>query len=202
LKTTRVYYVLLVWATCALPLGCAPQGDDVQSTAQSDPPAASSDRTDPPPATDAARSTNGVEPARTVLKPQPVRPSPKPTAKAATPTVIAWAKDWPTAQKAAAKSGKLIMIDFYTDWCGWCKRLDRDTFPNKAVIKLSQDFVPLKLNAEKTGRPLARRYGVRGYPTILFLDHKGKLVGRIGGYLRPGPFADALKRIQAKHKKL
>jgi len=94
------------------------------------------------------------------------------------------------------------MIDFYTDWCGWCKRLDRDTFPDKTVIKLLQNFIPLKLNAERAGRSLARRYGVRGYPTILFLDHKGKLIGRIGGYLKPGPFANALKRIQAAYKKL
>lgn len=63
------------------------------------------------------------------------------------------------------------------------------------MIKLAAQFVPLKTNAEKDGKDEAKKYGVRGYPTILFLDDKGEIVGRIGGYMPPGPFAEQMQRI-------
>lgn len=100
----------------------------------------------------------------------------------------------------ASQSGKLIMVDVYTDWCGWCKRLDRNTFSNAEVVGLASGFVAMKANAEKSGRALARRYRVRGYPTILFLDAGGDLAGRIDGYLGPSQFAQQLKRIKRRHE--
>lgn len=183
MKVSGICLVTLSWAAVALLLGCTPKSQDVQPAAKAT----------------AAPVTNGQAEVKTALIAEPAQPAPKP--KPAAPIAIKWAKDWPSAKKAAAGSGKLIMVDFYTSWCGWCKRLDRDTFPHKAVVKVAQDFISLKLNAEKEGRSLARKHGVRGYPTILFFDHTGKLVGRIGGYLKPGPFAATMRQIQAKQKK-
>lgn len=179
-------------------LGCMPKSEEVepaarakakpQTAAMADDPAEAAPlpkEKSRPPAAMAHRTSK----PKTESKPEPVaRPA------------IQWAKDWPSAQKAAAGSGKLIMVDFYTDWCGWCKRLDRDTFPSKTVVDAAKNFVSLKLNAEKEGRQLARKHGVRGYPTILFFDHKGKLVGRIGGYLQPKPFAATMKKVLEKQK--
>ncbi len=194
MKISRVSLIVLSWAATALLLGCTPKAEDVQPVAKAaaEPQAVAATNGRPE-----AKTARSAEPARPALRPEP-KPKPKP--KPAAPTAIKWAKDWPSAQKAAAVSGKLIMVDFYTDWCGWCKRLDRDTFPHKTVIQASQDFIPLKLNADKEGRALARKNRIRGYPTILFFDHTGKVVGRIGGYLKPEPFAAAMKRIQAKQK--
>src|ERR1019366_1427695 len=62
---------------------------------------------------------------------------------------IGWKKGYDTAAAEAKSSGKLIMIDMYTDWCVWCKRLDSDTYPAAEVVKQSEKFVPIKLNAEK-----------------------------------------------------
>lgn len=194
MKVSRVSLITLSWAATALLLGCTSWSKDVQPAAKA--------TVEP----QAVPVTNGRSEVKTARIAEPARPEPKPEPKRnpkpkpAAPIAIKWAKDWASARKSAAVSGKLIMVDFYTDWCGWCKRLDRDTFPHKTVIEASQDFIPLKLNAEREGRPLARKHGVRGYPTILFFDHTGKLVGRIGGYLKPGPFVATMKRIQAKQK--
>ena len=190
MKVSRISLIVLSWAVAALPLGCSSKSEDVQPTANV--------QVEP----QAAPATNGRMEMKTARStdPTPAAPKPELKSKPAVPTAIKWAKDWPSAQKAAAASGKLIMVDFYTDWCGWCKRLDRDTFPHKTVIKASQDFIPLKLNADKEGRALARKNRIRGYPTILFFDHTGKVVGRIDGYLKPAPFAARMKQIQAKQK--
>lgn len=108
---------------------------------------------------------------------------------------IQWAKDWDAACKLAGDSKKLIMIDFYTDWCGWCKRLDKDTYSNAAVIKSAEQFVSIKLDADRAGKPVAKKYGVSGYPTILFVDAKGEEYGRIGGYLAAEPFRTEMEKI-------
>ena len=118
---------------------------------------------------------------------------------------IAWAKNYQEAVETAKKSGKLIMVDFYTDWCGWCKVLDQKTYTDANVIKLADaSFVSLKINAEKEGTAQAKRYGVTGFPTILFLDASklpevgsegkgkagdGEVVGKIVGFKDAGPFA-------------
>ncbi len=112
---------------------------------------------------------------------------------------LKWYTDWNAAREAARKSDKPIMIDFYTDWCGWCKKLDRDTYSDKRVqALLKQGFVPLKLNAEKNGRQLAQKYGVRGYPTILFVNADGKVLHRIGGYKPPEPFVRDLEQVRQR----
>ena len=70
------------------------------------------------------------------------------------------------------------------------------------MIQLSGQVVPVKLNAEKEGRAAAAKYGVQGFPTILFLTSKGEVVGKIGGFLPPEPFAAQLKQVTESHKQL
>lgn len=110
---------------------------------------------------------------------------------------LPWARDYDEAFTRARAEGKLVMVDFYTDWCGWCKRLDRTTLSDPRVRQALARFVPVRLDAEKDGRAQADRLGVRGYPTIVFLDPAGAEVGRIGGYLEPGPFLAELDSIAA-----
>lgn len=79
------------------------------------------------------------------------------------------------ALQAARKEKKLVFIDFYTDWCGPCKRMAREVFPLKNVGDyMNSKFVCLKLNAEKEGVSLAKQYGVKAYPTYVVLDADGK----------------------------
>ncbi|MFQ5501217.1 MAG: thioredoxin fold domain-containing protein [Phycisphaerae bacterium] len=179
--------------------GCASHSADGAATIQSDTTvsAAPSAQTDPP----AARvnpTTNG-HPAAPTADAKP-KVAAKPAVKPPSPTKIEWVTDWDTATQAAKKTGKFIMVDFYTDWCGWCKKLDRDTYTDKKIIQLSTEFIPVKLNAQKAGKDLARKNKVRGYPTILFFDAKGKAVGRISGYLNPEKYLKAVRKIQKRLK--
>jgi tetratricopeptide (TPR) repeat protein len=61
------------------------------------------------------------------------------------------------------------------------------------VIKLSGQLVPIKLDAEKEGQAVAKKYNVSGYPTILFLNSTGEVVYKIGGYMPPADFAGQME---------
>jgi thioredoxin-related protein len=113
---------------------------------------------------------------------------------------IKWEASYETALAAAKKSGKLLMIDFWTDWCGWCNRLDEDTYPDAAVVAQSKRMVNVKVDGDSgPGPDLVKKYAIRGYPTILFIDGNGEVFGRIVGYEPPEPFARDIKRIIDGH---
>jgi len=107
---------------------------------------------------------------------------------------IAWQYDFNKAQILAASEKKPILIDFYTEWCGWCKRLDKDTYGNKEVADFARQFVCVKIDAEKN-EALAQQYDVRGFPTTVFLKSDGTLIEAVPGYLPPDQFLELLKRI-------
>jgi thioredoxin 1 len=82
------------------------------------------------------------------------------------------------AKKEAKAKGKLIFIDAYTDWCGPCKRMAATSFKDEKVAEVFNDkFINLKIEMEKStdGPTVARTYGVKAYPTLLFIDADGKV---------------------------
>lgn len=98
------------------------------------------------------------------------------------------------AMDAARQEKKLVFIDFYTDWCGPCKKMARETFPQKNVGNfMNQNFVCLKLNAEKEGKELAARYAVKAYPTFIILDSDGKVRSELKGAMDGDAFIAKLK---------
>ncbi len=103
------------------------------------------------------------------------------------------------ARAAAAKEHKVVMIDFYTTWCGWCKVLDRNTYTDDNVTKITDaKFVCVKIDAEKgEGIDLAKQYSITGYPTILFFDEGGKEIDRVVGYEDASRFARSLETAAA-----
>lgn len=110
---------------------------------------------------------------------------------------ISWKYDLIAALKEARDSGKPIMVDFYTEWCGWCKKLDSDTYTNPNVQKLAEKFICVKVDADKPPN-IASRYGVSGYPTVIFLNSSGTAVEKIVGYKAPAPFAQTMSAVLAK----
>ena len=117
---------------------------------------------------------------------------------------VNWESDYNTALEKAKREKKLVMVDVYTDWCGWCKKLDRDTYANKDVeARLTNDFITLKINPEKSlkNAKLAKQFGTRGYPHIVFLDAEGKKVSEIGGYQPAAAFLKRLDQITEQAKK-
>ncbi len=114
---------------------------------------------------------------------------------------IKWVDTFREALIISRKENKPIMLDLYTDWCPWCKKLDETTFTNKDIIAKSSSFVAVKINVEKSneGPYLARRYAVRSYPDVIILDSYGEVIKakiedeslmpiRITGYAEPKIF--------------
>lgn len=122
--------------------------------------------------------------------------------------------NWMTMNEAVAAQAnnpKKIFVDMYTNWCGPCKLLDRNTFSNKDVIDyINKNFYAVKFNGEgnevvtdntrtytnpgydpakakrrNSQHQFASYMGVRAYPTVLFIDENGGLINRVKGYKTP-----------------
>lgn len=91
---------------------------------------------------------------------------------------------WEEILKEAGRQNKIIFVDAYTTWCGPCKMMDRNTFSRKDVGDFfNANFINAKIDMEKGEGPgIAEQYGVRAYPTFLFVDASGTLVYRSLGY--------------------
>jgi thiol:disulfide interchange protein len=112
---------------------------------------------------------------------------------------INWSRSLRDAIQIAKDEDKLIVVDVYTDWCGWCKKMDTNIYANPVIVGLSQQEVFLKLNAEDgdEGQEFARRMGVRGFPTTIVLNEKGNPVAAQRGYISsPQAFIDLVERAR------
>ena len=74
--------------------------------------------------------------------------------------------DFEAALAAADDRGTQVMIEFYADWCNWCRRLEADTFSVPEVRRELQALVAMKLDAEKEGADLAERFEEHGRPDL------------------------------------
>ncbi len=126
---------------------------------------------------------------------------------------IKWQK-YDDAVKEAAKKKKLIVIDVYTDWCGWCKVMDKSTFTDSDVIKYgSKKYVFVKLNAEGketinykniplTEKEFATKIlAVSSFPTTVYLDSKEEILSAVPGYLEAKKFKMVLTYFAEGHYK-
>lgn len=124
-------------------------------------------------------------------------------------------KDWNEGFPKASSEQKIALIDVYTDWCGWCKRMDKNTYSNAEIInKINEHFVPIKFNPEKkgdyivgtdtfSGRQLEAAMSQNkrsGYPTTFFyLPTKNAMIQR-AGYMDASTFGKLLDEMIAKAK--
>ena len=117
---------------------------------------------------------------------------------------IKWEKDLATAIKKAKSKNLPIMIDISTDWCSWCKELDKNTYANEKVIETAKKIVSVKLNPETSeeGEEIAKKYGVKGYPTILFINADGFVLENVGGYVEGEKFVPYMKNAIEKLSKI
>ena len=125
-----------------------------------------------------------------------------------------WMTDFKAALAKAKKEKKVVLADFTgSDWCGWCIKLKDEVFSKpefktwaaEHVVLLELDYpkkTPQAEELKKQNAELAKEYQISGYPTILFLDAKGKKVGQ-SGYVEGGPaawIAAAEKELGIKSK--
>ena len=118
---------------------------------------------------------------------------------------IPWVPYSEQALADAKREGKSVIIDTYADWCIPCKELDRLTFTDAEVKKEAERFVTLKLdltsNDPNSEAGKARqRFGIRGVPTVLFLDATGRELGklRLEGFEKPAAFLEnRMKKVES-----
>lgn len=134
--------------------------------------------------------------------------------------------DWLTWEEAVEKSKtekRKIFVDVYTDWCGWCKKMEASTFSDPVVVNyINKNFYAVKFNAEqketiefngkeykfvKSGR---RGYhelaawmtnGKLGYPTVVFINEDQKVIQPIPGYLPAEKFEPIMTYFGGNHYK-
>ena len=123
---------------------------------------------------------------------------------------------WMTIQQAEAKSKKnpkKIFIDVYTDWCGWCKKMDKNTFSDPKIAEyVNKNYYAVKLDAEtkedivlngKTYKyntankvndlAVELLQGKMGYPCTVYLDEKFNMLAPVMGYLEVKPFDNLIR---------
>ncbi|MCC7246078.1 MAG: thioredoxin family protein, partial [Saprospiraceae bacterium] len=85
---------------------------------------------------------------------------------------------WSEALEKAQAEKKLIFVDAFASWCGPCKRMAKETFPDEEVGEyFNANFICLKIDMEKPENgEFASKYPVSSYPTLLFIDETGKIV--------------------------
>lgn len=122
-----------------------------------------------------------------------------------------WLTDYDKALKQAAAEKKPVVINFTgSDWCGWCIRLDKEVFSQGEFVNYAKDNVvlvkldfprkkPMSEAEKKRNEALAEKFGVRGFPTIVVLDPKGKQLGELG-YEKGGPakWIESLEKVTKK----
>ena len=112
-----------------------------------------------------------------------------------------WQTDYKKAQQEAKAGNKFLLLDFTgSDWCGWCKKLDREVllqpefkdFARDNLVVVELDFPrgkPQTPELRKQNRELAQQYEIVGFPTIVVLNADGQKLWRYDGYFPDGPTA-------------
>ena len=126
-----------------------------------------------------------------------------------------WLTDFEKAKAMAKEKNRHILIDFSgSDWCGWCIKLDKEVFQQKAFKDYAKDNLVLMLAdfprdkskqsdaVKKQNEKLAKEFGVSGFPTVFLLGPDGSIVGKTG-YQAGGPdaYIEHIKTIIAPAKK-
>ncbi len=121
-----------------------------------------------------------------------------------------WITDFERAKKLSKATNRPILADFTgSDWCSWCIKLKKEVFDTdefrewarKNVVLVEFDFPrrsELPVEVAEQNEKLKKEYGIQGFPTILFLDHKGRVLGKYG-YDQGGP-ENWIKNAEQKMK--
>lgn len=124
---------------------------------------------------------------------------------------------WKEVQEAQKKEKRKVFVDVYTDWCGWCKRMDATTFAHPEIVKyVNENFYAIKFDAEtrenivlngKTYKYVAQGYrgynelaaeilnGQMSYPTSVYLDESMEEIFPVPGYQDPQMFETVLNFV-------
>jgi thiol:disulfide interchange protein len=90
---------------------------------------------------------------------------------------------------------KKVFLHFYADWCGFCKKMAKETFQNPAVVSyLNKNFIPVRVDTDRNPAK-AMKYGVAGLPSTWFLTEMGEAIGTVPGFIPPDTLLAMLKEV-------
>lgn len=137
-------------------------------------------------------------------------------------TEVKWLS-WPEAMELYKQEKRKILIDVYTDWCGWCKRMDQVTFKHPEIaVYINKNFYPVRFNAEgtedleykgvvyravKSGKREYHEFanellkGRFSFPTMVFMDEDLELIQSIIGFKTPRQFEEIASYFATDHYK-
>lgn len=115
---------------------------------------------------------------------------------------VSWFTDYAAARREAHDRNLPLVIDFSTDNCLYCRKLESVTFRDPAVVKLVKEhYVALHLHVgaggAKEAAGLAQTLGVQGFPTLIFADPNGKVISRQDGFMEPAEFTRTAQLVLA-----
>jgi thioredoxin-related protein len=117
-----------------------------------------------------------------------------------------WEDNFDKAAERAKTEGRYMLVDFSgSDWCGWCVKLDEEVFSKKSFKDFAKDNLVLALvdfprhnrlskNDKERNEALAKKHGVRGFPTVLIMSPEGEVIGKTG--YKPGGPETYVKHVQ------
>ncbi len=105
---------------------------------------------------------------------------------------IQWQTDFKLAKSIAAGQDKLLVIDFWANWCGPCKLMDMYMWNDSTITQYSEKFVFVKINLDQN-RGLAKKYQIRSIPLVIIADASGEAIWQKTGY--NSSFADIYNTV-------
>jgi len=94
------------------------------------------------------------------------------------------------------KLGKKVFIEFYADWCGFCRMMEGSTFKDANVIAiLNRDFIPVRVHSDRE-QEIAVKYNIRALPNIEFVSEDGARLGTVPGYIPSDKLIEILEEVK------
>lgn len=111
--------------------------------------------------------------------------------------VVEWQTDWQQTLKTAVEKKQPVLIDFYTDWCPHCKRLDELTFSDAKVGEYfsKENYALIKINPEKDTEA-ENKFKVYSYPTLVIFKADGAELDRMLGFFDPETLIKSLEDLK------
>ena len=94
------------------------------------------------------------------------------------------------------KLGKKVFIEFYADWCGFCRMMEGSTFKDANVIAiLNRDFIPVRVHSDRE-QDIASKYDIQALPNIAFVSEDGVRLGTVPGYIPSDKLIEILEEVK------